>query len=437
MQKAEEPREHCVMCNKAAELRCSKCSAQWYCGKKCQKEDWPVHKILCPQRQIFQTRHSQNVRRGILFPENEATVKFIWVPVEWVRDDDSGGFESPQLENYFGRGDNGSTMMYNYNPVRSRTLKEHIDIRHRDSFLIDGSKLNQSVLAATKGTASHTWCGPLVVLKHKAGGMDPSYYTDIDMSDFRDVVDYLIAYGRKSTTETLSEMLKDTTLVVPTARECVALREPEPSTTPRTTIKGVRINCRGDIKSKRKKFELVELPIDHRKDRHTIPAISTRVGMSLQVKKIPPPASSRKGEFSLENQAVTFLYLDDNPNSTQWGWAPMEWQSGVGSVVVARADGEDLFPQHVEALCHFCQFVLQPLFEDSMGAGMGPEDIGKEEVLYRMSAKSFELFFSGWESYKRSIDSKWIVGIPYPKITCPPEKVRGLRENFHTLSRFL
>ncbi|KAF8243908.1 hypothetical protein K440DRAFT_560295, partial [Wilcoxina mikolae CBS 423.85] len=198
---ADEPTTECVMCNNAAQLRCSRCSSQWYCGKKCQKEDWRIHKLLCSERQKFSTRPSDDVRRAIVFEEDEPTVKFIWVPVV-LKSDEGEMFESPCLEKYFGPGNNGHTQSYYNNVIRRRSLKEHIDLRHREFFLTDGSKPNKAVAALAGATDGDIWCGPLVALKFKdtirnvlLGGMD-CFYTDMDMRDLREVVDYLVTYGR-------------------------------------------------------------------------------------------------------------------------------------------------------------------------------------------------------------------------------------------------
>lgn len=37
----------CARCKADASNRCSKCHSEWYCSRKCQVEDWPIHKQIC------------------------------------------------------------------------------------------------------------------------------------------------------------------------------------------------------------------------------------------------------------------------------------------------------------------------------------------------------------------------------------------------------
>ncbi|KAG6815296.1 hypothetical protein H0H93_010310 [Arthromyces matolae] len=37
----------CELCGKNMKSRCSQCLSVSYCGKECQREDWPTHKALC------------------------------------------------------------------------------------------------------------------------------------------------------------------------------------------------------------------------------------------------------------------------------------------------------------------------------------------------------------------------------------------------------
>jgi hypothetical protein len=367
-------------------------------------------------------------------------VEFIWVTVK-CRSDEDGYHEHPKLDAYLG--DAARCLPYNYNKARKRRLPNFLYIYHRDTFLKDGSKLNQGIVKVTGGKLGHPWAGNIIVLRTTQLGIDDFDIgcSDIDMGDFRDSVDYFVSYGNNDIPDTrdVPETNEDTqgfslAGLHDMIKNLLHLCETEPiAPKPKKVIKAVRINCLGDIeKSGRKKFEAIDLPVNlHGKC--SIPPLSTKVGMKLELTKIPPPASWRDDRFQLQNQVVTFLHLNCDPKSSEWGWAPQWWQDWVGSVIVARADGEDLHPFHVAALCHFIMNELWPLFEDSMEP---KNPISREEVLYRMSPKNFELFYRGWCNYGKILE-KDIEDAPFPKIAGSAEKVKGLRKNFHVLSQFL
>ncbi|KAL2609367.1 hypothetical protein R1flu_027940 [Riccia fluitans] len=372
--------------------------------------------------------------------DDEPTVKFIWVTTQIEYLDEDEPFESPNLEEYFGKGKNGSSSFYNMNRIRNRPLKQFIELRHRDTFLIDGSPLNQAVAAVVPATVGNVWRGPLIALKCDAHYRD--YYDHMDLRDLRDVADYLTRYGQKSRDQTSSDAgrREATSSVFGCEADRTATKvSPEASAAPKSkTVKGVRVNCLGDIKSGRPEFEAVELAINRRKGGVTSPPLPARLGIPLELQKITPPNEWKQDSIMLQNPVITFLHLESNPTSTSWGWAPLEWQSMVGSVVMARADGKDLRREHAETLCHYCYHFLQPVFEDSIGAGMDPEvKVSKEEVLYRLSPKSFELFCLGFFKYKEDTDRNWAFAFQDLNIIGSPAKVKGLHNNFHKLRKFL
>ncbi|KAL2609365.1 hypothetical protein R1flu_027938 [Riccia fluitans] len=267
----------------------------------------------------------------------------------------------------------------------------------------------------------------------------------MDMRDRRDVADYLTTYGQMSRDQTSTDAGRGeaTSSVFGCEAERTATKVSlEASAAPKSkTVKGVRVNCLGDINSGRPKFEAVELAINRRKGGVTSPPLPARLGIPLELQKVTPPNEWKHDSTMLQNPVITFLHLESNLTSTSWGWAPEEWDEMVGSVVLARTDGKDLLPQHAEAVCHYCYHFLQPVFEDSMGAGMDPEvKVSKEEVLYRLSPKSFELFCIGFFTYKEATDPDWAQGAyNYDEIDIIglPEKVKGLHDNFHKLRKFL
>jgi hypothetical protein len=197
------------MCNKPTSMVCKQCGNSSYCSQACQRADWPVHKLLCAQFKDFQNPPSPFMRRAIWFPENEPDVKFIWVPVTRISSED-GDDDSVNLKTYFadtaelkpefrGYQGNGRPLIVNVNALRgNRRLGSAIDIRHRETALIDGSKRNQAVFSATKGRSCHEWRGPIVVLKQKKNRVaydTCSFCDDMDVAGLRDVVDYFTGYG--------------------------------------------------------------------------------------------------------------------------------------------------------------------------------------------------------------------------------------------------
>ena len=62
------------------------------------------------------------------------------------------------------------------------------------------------------------------------------------------------------------------------------------------------------------------------------------------------------------NQTLTYLNIE-----LQSRYAPMPWQSGIGSVIVARKDRKPFLPQHLEGLFEYASGIL-----DRFGDGDGP-----------------------------------------------------------------
>ena len=60
-----------------------------------------------------------------------------------------------------------------------------------------------------------------------------------------------------------------------------------------------------------------------------ISPISRLVGMPLRGRKYP--LNTRGSLLSQANQPATFLFLELDPESREFGWAPTEWQIGVGT----------------------------------------------------------------------------------------------------------
>ncbi|KAI9787400.1 MAG: hypothetical protein M1816_007533 [Peltula sp. TS41687] len=162
-------------------------------------------------------------------------------------------------------------------------------------------------------------------------------------------------------------------------------------------IKGVRISCKGDQQILRaKQYISVDVPADHPifSSSDPPPDISQLISLPILVSKYPPDRAWKDlGKASMyDNVSATFLNLNADPDNHHWfGWAGPEWQNNVGSVLVVRQDGKDLTIQHVDALCEFCRFRMQPIFEASIEGKKT-----KEEIMSCLSREKFEKFWSGY-----------------------------------------
>ena len=368
----------CTICDSPNAKNCARCRSTKYCSPECQQSDWPSHSLLCSQYSTHAHRPDPSYKRAILFPPNEANPKLIWVECKTEQDEDFPGlkWESSQVQEHLG-GKLGKYdalpefMPIKRNLLRDRDLSNTLEVICRDTFLLDGSEINKSVVKATHGATGHGWRGPIVALKKKGLGSDPRHYMDIDMQDYRDVVDYFISYRDESVQD-------------------VEVRAGDR----KGKVRGVKINCRGDQRTFGvEEFSAVNVPVDHPVFFDSVMApISKLVGMPLRTRKCPPDTLWKDDHSSYTNVPATFLHQNtDDSSGGWWGLAPMEWQDDVRSVLVVRSDGRDVTVQQVEALCHFCQFKMQPLFENAHGAGL--VSMSRAEVLGYLTTDGFREYF--------------------------------------------
>lgn len=192
-----------------------------------------------------------------------------------------------------------------------------------------------------------------------------------------------------------------------------------------TPIKGVRIYCRGDqTELKVAKFMPVTLTAEEVEQMslstRPIAPITALIDLPIRVYKPQIPVSKLKYmDWSPENQSATFLHLD--PKS---GWAPLlEWQNDVGTVLLVRDDGKELYVEHAEALCEFCQHHLGLLFGNWKENGGSEVTLGKQtrQVDYEMTRDGFKAWFERYRiqqamqvlgmdetrRYQLGLDFKW------------------------------
>ena len=178
-------------------------------------------------------------------------------------------------------------------------------------------------------------------------------------------------------------------------------------------VKGVPVNCDADQNIFGvKKYVAVE--VDRIFTESITPSsIAERLEFPVITRRYPyNPAWDTYSNYS-QNQAITLLHMNADPNSRAvmgFGWAPMEWQNRVGSVLVIHQDGKDLSPYRCEALCHFCQFKLRPLFRDN--ADLWEDDwdnpMRKEPAFQQMTKNGFQGYFEDFRGSRLKENPSWV-----------------------------
>lgn len=306
--------------------------------------------------------------------------------------------ESVNFDNYIGTNTCLREQDINRNMFRGRELQNTVSCFYRDTFLVDGSRANSGIIIATKGLMGHDWSGPILVMKKSGNSYDSAGYLNIDTVDFRDAVDYFLAYP------TRSREMGD-----PSATHLAPVK-------PAPDVLGVRINCDGDREGGRLMFEPISLPGNHAVFGTPICEISAHIGFPIQLIPVVTHRDRQPDGFNHSNQAATWIQMGADPNHPHdWGNTSPVWHMSLGSAIVVRADRTKLWPEHLDALCYFCQYVLHPLFSDSMRMGAHPDSpISKQIVCDRMTPREFENFYLGYRDSKFESSFKWDRAAPYP-----------------------
>lgn len=359
-----------------------------------------MHKLLCHEFPKFSTPPDAAARRAILFPDDGQGPKFVWVPtgISEVEDEYDTPGESVNFDNYIGANSLLREQDITINMFRGRNLQNTVSIFYRDTFLVDGSRANSGIAIATKGLMGHDWRGSILVMKQLGNSYNSRGFLNIDTVDFRDAVDYFLAYP--SRWRDMSD---------PSATHLTP-------GTPAPDVLGVRINCNGDRDhGGRPMFEAISLPGNHAVFSRPVCEISALVGFPIQLIPFATQRDRLPDEFNHSNQAATWIQMGADPDSPDWGQTSPVWHLSLGSAIVVRADRKKLWPEHVDALCYFCQYVLHPLFVDSMSRGVHPDSpISKQIVRDRMTPREFENFYLGYNNSKFESSFKWDRATPYP-----------------------
>ncbi|KAH7110213.1 hypothetical protein B0J13DRAFT_516668 [Dactylonectria estremocensis] len=101
------------------------------------------------------------------------------------------------------------------------------------------------------------------------------------------------------------------------------------------------------------------IPADHPVFSQPVPPVPGLIEVPLVLYRVGTRSANRA---DLDNQIATYLNID-----AYSGFAPPEWQSLVGTTVVARKDRKPLLPQHLEGVWMYCDHILD-LFGEGEGA---------------------------------------------------------------------
>lgn len=358
----------CTMCGKPAPDTCKRCRSSSYCSHDCQIADWSVHKLLCRSILDFATPPNPTSKRGILFPTDATTPRFVWVKYSWETLDGQT-FQVPDKAEFI-ESTKIDCVLAQGNKTRSRKREDLLAVYGISACSIDKSPLNLCVMAvAGRRSVNFCWSGPLLVLRTRGLTSEDSELVDTDMVDFRDAVDVLCCYPDID----------------------INITEPEEA----REVQGVRVNCAGDIDLyKRDKYEVVRVEKNNAVFNQRVPSISQAIGLPVRVSRCSN--SKSKNGYNRTNQEATFLHTDSIPSSDRWGWAELDWQKPAGNVILVREDLRPLEKEHVEAMCRYTLDVLVPQFHQSL-----EEWISKEEVLAKLTEEAFGEYWKEYDSCKR------------------------------------
>jgi len=351
------------------------------------------------------------MRRAILFPTDDKSPQWVWVPSASAKTESQS---YATLEHLLGQDQNFDSPALERqeiccNIVLSRDVEHVIDVWFRSDFLGDGSKINASIVHATQELNAYPWRGPLIALGRKGLG-ESLRGEDLNMSDYRHIIDFLTCFNSTMTWSGRA-------------------REYDWTTKLAGRVQGVRINCAGDKHTfGRKTFEQVTVPLRHplfycdkgfsqqqALHRGALSKVSELVGMPILLTRYPfKEAWKDLGsglQQPLRNPAATSLFLHCDPTTTpknqwsnevEWGCAPTDWARAAGSVLVLHKKQKPLLKEHMEVLCAFCQHKVQPLLVSGEGS--------IEEVFAKITPETFKAFFGEYRAIKIASDpeSGWL-----------------------------
>ncbi|KAJ7688623.1 hypothetical protein B0H17DRAFT_938179 [Mycena rosella] len=201
-------------------MKCARCGTTYYCSLAHQKSDWKRHKTAClapagPLSTVVKTRaeaerdgDTKFVIDAILLPWDSDTPRLVKLVCETYTDSEYGednlGFGSTQhradLDPYLGPHHNTfyKSMDITTLGYTGRSLGYTLSLRWRDTFLVDGSKVNQSIVKLTNGKAYHPWAGNLIAYRVDEPTSMVARCKDAKPEDLAVLAAYFVDYGKRA-----------------------------------------------------------------------------------------------------------------------------------------------------------------------------------------------------------------------------------------------
>ncbi|KAJ5924118.1 hypothetical protein N7466_008305 [Penicillium verhagenii] len=149
---------------------------------------------------------------------------------------------------------------------------------------------------------------------------------------------------------------------------------PAASPSDKKTVKAVTAKCTGEGGPG---WSAITIPSDHPIFQNEVPPVPALLDLPVVIHRV---GSRSNGQHNyLDNQPITYINIEADS-----GFAPPKWQSGIGTVIIARKDKKDLSPEHYEAIWMYCDYIL-----DWFGEGPTPTHL--------YTRQKFEQWFRGYK----------------------------------------
>ncbi|KAL8738787.1 MAG: hypothetical protein Q9181_000465 [Wetmoreana brouardii] len=395
----------CNNCLEPATAHCKQCGSAFYCSTRCQKADWTYHKQVCSQYKHFKDRPKAGCVRALLFPEEEAAPRWVWLAktedplnLEYVSD-------SLEVKHLLGVSNDKDVEQQRIMRGLRRAKRQEPNAAHFVAFLlvrlnsfIDGSKPNMSIGHATHGNFEISWRGPAIAVMTGADASDQEngwreFLDDMAMVDYRDIIDFFGFYGQWIPGQ--EDFAPESFWwLTPVLKEELASKR---------LVQAVKISCDVEQRHTGIKYSILGVQDGHPAVAFLQPCpITVKLGLPLIMRRIPVDERSIEEAEATGNTnfGPILLLLVVDPQSKHWGMAP---ETKVhGNMAVMRHDMKDLHPHHLEAMLMYIVQVVRPAMEESLD---GKRE--RKEVLEMLHPSRYDWFFRFYRKEKAEKDKSW------------------------------